>query len=1097
METALTNFDVVEVPLKGSNLIEASAGTGKTYSIAILVVRMVIEKNIELKEILMVTFTKAAVAELEVRIRKFIREAYSYASHNSKIDSTIQTIVDNGINSYGKNEVIILLNKARKQLDETSIFTIHSFCQKTLTEFAFETGQAFGSNVIEDEAALITQATNKYWRENITTLNTELLTILVDHGLAKAALFNVVAKSSWGKKFIFNEKLDLNNSLALLNNLEEKISAAMDVFNDTFSASTEKSLDNIGNKGHAFNAFSSLTDNANAFRNKLIEKQSAAYVQKKFPQLLELAIEVQEAEHELENTAKAINYFLYGHAITYSQSIIRSAKDKQSLFSFDDLITKLHSSIDSEILRAAIRKQYKAVFIDEFQDTDQKQYEIFNTLFNKHSILFYIGDPKQSIYSFKGTDIDTYLDASKSVDDSFTMSSNYRSTAGYIKAMNSLFSNTENPFFDTRINYEKVKAGMTIPELTLDSTKIDPLLVYKCANNTEIINQTANQVMDLLTGDYKIGDRKVMPSDIGILVRANAKGTEIKKKLNKLSIPAITIDDSRVMESEQSTLIANILKAIFEPNKPNINKALLTYLTNKTKEDLLSAESEEDIEIFKKLNRTWIEKGVFSALNSFMDAYNVLSTIYKKAPTNAERIITNILQINEIIHKKEIQSKLSPKEVIHWLVFAIAGAEVSGDFTQRLENDEDAVKIVTIHKSKGLAYNIVIAPYLDLSSDHNSKWDIIEYKDPALNKYCFSYDKTATEEKLYSEQTERENRRLIYVALTRAVYMGIIIHNTRGAKATNGIKPFLDASIAKNHLNFSTNLEDTDLKYNDRKSDTPKVPKTFSATPINSKWNSYSFSLLNKYEKHTNPAPLKLSDNYDKFIFNSFPRGDIAGNFMHYLFENINFTTNDFSSAIKRAKNKYASIFGTSTNYDLDFSLNEMLVHVLNAKLPISNSFTLAQLTNENRLVEMGFNYKMEGFSTKDLQKLIPDINLATLGNIQGFMTGFIDLLFEHEGKFYILDWKSNYLGNSTENYEPVALEKAVIASNYHLQYHIYTLATKLYLQNCVPNFNFTKHFGGVIYVYTRGCRSGEGTGIYYTMPELDTIVALEKLMVK
>ncbi len=1086
------NFDVIKVPLKGANLIEASAGTGKTYSIAILVIRLIIETKIDLKEVLMVTFTKAAVAELEVRIRKFIRDAYTYASQNTNIDATIQAIVDNGIQQTSASEVIALLNKARKQLDETSIFTIHGFCQKTLTEFAFETGQAFNSDVVEDEASFINEASNQYWREKITTLDTQLLTFLLKNGLSKNQLIDVVSKAKRDKQFIYNTNHTIDEYWLLKEKRETELNDAIDIFNNAFSNSHERTLDNIGEKGHAFKAFANIRDDADAFRYKLIEKQSAGYVQKKFPTLLQHAINIEEAESILgEVGTDCINY-LCGEAILYCDHIIQKQKQEQSLFSFDDLINKLYNSISSESLSVAIRKQYKAVFIDEFQDTDQKQYEIFDTFFNGHSILFYIGDPKQSIYSFKGTDIDTYLNAAKAVDCSYTMSKNFRSTAAYIEAMNKLFTSIDNPFYDERITYEKVSAGLSMPEIKNGTNEVEPLSLYQCTNESQLIEETTNQVKALLMGDYQINDRKIKPSDIGILVRANKKGKQIKDRLNNFNIPAITIDDSRVMESDESTHLLYLLKAMFEPNTNTINRVLLTYMTSKTKDDLLHLDIEADIEFFRLLNQTWIEKGVFSAINAFMDRYNTLENIQANIANDAERISTNLLQINEILHNKENQSKSSPKELIHWLEFAIAGAEESGEYTQRLENDEDAVKIVTIHKSKGLAYNIVIAPYLDLKSDHNNNWEFIEYKDPEKDKYCFSADVSDEALRLYSEQAERENRRLMYVALTRAVYMGIIIHKP---KDKCGIKAFIDGGIANNSFVYTDNLEGDDRRYNDKKQEIEKVPKVFTSTAINGAWSSYSFSMLSQYEFHIKPEPVELTESYDQFIFEAFPMGALAGNFMHYLFENIDFTKDDFSIGITRALNRYQSVF-SAVDDNLESSIADMLDHVLHTNIPTKHPFTLAQIEQDNKLPEMQFNFNMDGFSTHKLQKLIPNINLAREGEIKGMMTGFIDLLFEHNGQFYILDWKSNYLGNSLAFYTPEKLDVAMQESNYHLQYFIYTVATKLYLQNCIANFDYDTHFGGIIYVYARGCRKENTTGVFYTKPEKKMIEELTCLLV-
>ncbi len=1090
---AKKEFNVTKVALKGSNLIEASAGTGKTYSIAILVIRLIIEKRIELKEILMVTFTNAAVAELELRIRKFIREAYAFIEQGADIDSTIKEIIDNALKNEDKETIVELLSNARRQLDETSIFTIHSFCQKSLNEFAFETGQAFNCEVLEDESDFIVDVVNQYWREKVTTLDTELLTVLLKADLSKGMLAKVIKKVRQGKEYIYDKETSIADFMNLKTLKEKEIVKAIDNFNTTFMQSPERTLDHIGNKGPAFNGFSHLIDNPEEFRIRLIQRQSSQYVPKTFPTLLGLSLRINELKAELPTIANNCISSIYGSAIPFCNNNIQKKKREQSLFSFDDLINKFHGSITSESLQNCIRKQYKAVFIDEFQDTDQKQYEIFNTLFNGYSILFYIGDPKQSIYSFKGTDLDTYLDAADKVDFAYTMSSNYRSTKGYIDAMNTLFSGVENPFFDNRIAYEEVNAGLSLPEMSKGNNPVVPLSLYNCNKENELIEHTTNYVKSLLMDGYMIDGRKVKPSDIGILVRANKKGAKIKNALSSVNIPAITIDDSKVIESEQSTLLLYTLKAIYEPNVYTINRALLTYFTNKTKDDLLSNKIESDVEFFKNLGQVWVEKGIFCAINLFMDKYQTLDNIHNNKTFDAERVSTNLLQLNELLHNKEQQSKLPPKGLITWLENSISGAEDGGEYTQRLESDEDAVKIVTIHKSKGLAYNIVIAPYLDLKSDHNTKWDFIEYKDTETGKYCFSSQITQRANDFHKEQTERENRRLIYVALTRAVYKAIIIHKS---KDKCGIKTFIDAAQAQNTYYYEPHLESDNRIYNERKTKVTKTPKEFSSTMVNSSWNNFSFSMLSEYAPHLHSATIELSDEYEKFIFEEFPKGTLAGNFMHYLFENTDFTTDNFNRGIKKALDRYNSVFNPDDDKLLESQLESMLDHVLNTNIPTQNPFKLSQVKPESKLVEMGFDYKINKFSTNQLQKLIPNLNLARKGEIEGMMTGFIDLLFEHEGKFYILDWKSNYLGNTLESYSSEMLEKAIQESNYHLQYLIYTVATKLYLENCLPNFDYDSMFGGVIYVYARGCRKGSNSGVYFSKPEKELVEELEGVMI-
>jgi len=202
-------FDPVTVELEASNLIEASAGTGKTYSIAILTLRLVLEKRITIRQVLMVTFTKAAVAELESRIRQFMRNAWKVSRGGAINDETITSIVKASMkeDAAGAPTTEQLLKEAVAFLDETSILTIHSFCQRILTEFAFETSQVFGSEILTDLKSIITDKVNAFWRKYITTLQTGLLQELVKAGISRERLIKLMENALSGKSITPNDKL--------------------------------------------------------------------------------------------------------------------------------------------------------------------------------------------------------------------------------------------------------------------------------------------------------------------------------------------------------------------------------------------------------------------------------------------------------------------------------------------------------------------------------------------------------------------------------------------------------------------------------------------------------------------------------------------------------------------------------------------------------------------------------------------------------------------------------------------------------------------------------------------------------------------------
>ena len=1087
------NFEVESVKLENSNLIEASAGTGKTFSIAIIVLRLIVEQNMSIKQILMVTFTKAAVAELESRIREFIREAYRYTqdSNYKPEESQIKKVIDNVDKSISKAKIKDRLYGANLMLDETAIYTIHSFCQKTLSEFAFETQQLFTNDVLDDQSEIIEKAVNKYWREKITTLPVSHLVKLQSVGLSKDVLSETVEKALRGKQFIYKSDLDISLSFANVDKQTEKIERVLERFNQKFKDSEESKTDYIEKAGaNPRKSFLHLNTSPEEFLDQLIEKQDVGYVPQKFPELLAIALTYDEELNKVQNAINDILYFYYGSAIEGVETYVDNTKHRLSIMTYDDLIGNLHKAVmgtNQDLLKTELQKKYRAVFIDEFQDTDKAQYEIFDTLFGKSRTLFYIGDPKQAIYSFRGADIDTYITASNRTSNAFTMKSNYRSTPNLIGAMNQFFTLVENPFNDKNICYDKVENGKKISELQLDGNDVKALAFMKCKTKSEIAEQTAFYISELLINDYKIKDRKIIPSDIGVLVRSKLEGREIKNQLNRLGIPSVTLDDSKVMDSEESQLIYYVLKASLETSNSNINRALLSHLTKVSKDDLLYGNKEQHLINFKNINKEWERNSVLGALEKFYKLYRSKQNILSL--DNGERMITNLLQIGELLHRKELEEKLSPEELLNALHNILDGQSNTGDeFVQRIESDDDAVKIVTIHKSKGLAYNIVFAPHLDFSSEPKSGHTFIEYKNDK-KAACFSLYKSDAEKEIYSEQTEQENRRLIYVALTRAVYKNYIFSIIKG-KSSGSIKPFIDAIEENEYFEEIIPIDEIGDRYSPPVPDKKKPALDFTRM-VKKDWSVLSYSQISNAHIGFEATPKDDWETaYSKFVFSELPKGPIAGNFMHDLFENSDFTAKYFTDVIESVSPKYANIYKEEA---LD-NYNALIENVLNSNYGNTN-FKLSEIKNNKKLPELEFYFELSNFSADKINSLTKLVDVEIQRFDKGMMYGFIDLFFEHEGQYYILDWKSNFLGNNIEDYAQENIEKAMRGNNYHLQYLIYTVAVKRFLELKIPNFNYDKQFGGVFYVFLRGCRSGEPSGIFYTKPEKDLIDKLDALM--
>jgi exodeoxyribonuclease V beta subunit len=451
-----------------------------------------------------------------------------------------------------------------------------------------------------------------------------------------------------------------------------------------------------------------------------------------------------------------------------------------------------------------------------------------------------------------------------------------------------------------------------------------------------------------------------------------------------------------------------------------------------------------------------------------------------------QRILTNLYQITEILHQVELQNKYTPTELLIWC--QRSQNETNDEYEQRVESQDDAVQITTIHRCKGLTYKIVFAPYLDLKV---KPFPIFEFREQGNYKY--TYQPTDEQKILWREQNEQENRRLIYVALTRAQFRIYLCINNFGGFADSSIKNFPILNQKKWEANENDPLPD----FKDKKPEPIQFsPKAKPEIDIKNTFGIHSFSALSKAH-HSAPfekAELGKPDNYDQFIFQNLGRGANVGTALHSIFERLDFNNPAIWDQTLADASKYYRNIIKEESMDL---FMQMTKHIMNTEIICDGEkFALNKVTNNQKLPELEFCFSMSKVNRATINDILGDeADIGGDTDIEGLMTGFIDLLFERNGKYYILDWKSNHLGNSTGNYDRNGLEVAMKASNYNLQYMIYTVAVKRWLESRIKNFDYGKQFGGVIYVFLRGVRGGQKTGIYTTKPDLGKIESLEKLL--
>ena len=1101
----MEKFDAFKIPLEGVNLVEASAGTGKTYSVALLALRLIVEKNIPVSRILMVTFTNAAVAEMAQRVRKFIRLAIRAAQEAEISDQQISHYIGDRIaaNDPNQEEMLKRLHAALATLDEASIQTIHSFCKDSLQLFAFESGQAYSLQLLEDLKDLTSFYVEDFWRIHITGLSVELQSKMRAHKISRITILRAVMESLGGKQFDcgnFQENYDhqLTESVNLINKfLNHNREAIIQQVNVTeIPRFTQKSKEELIQtlKGSPSDLYNWLNEGNSQYKARLKEEVFAAFLQE-YDQNERIALGTlsQLIQHAIQVVVKQIKDHLQAH----------------HLLTFDDMIYQLHSALAMrEELSAGLRMKYDAVFIDEFQDTDRLQYEIYNQLFGQQKILFYIGDPKQSIYGWRKADLSTYFEAARQPEmRRFSMNRNFRSTPALLDALNVFFS-IENPFLNDHFGYVAVESGtgghpqgVCIPgQLAGNPAHNAAIQIYDAQIKGEIPAMLVRLLAALLDPHTRLNQREVQPADIAILVRTNSEGQKIKGILARHGIPAVNIDETNVFESSEAEYLAYILETVIDISWKGVNKALLNPLTAWNDQMLLSKNADRLVSRFKVYQTIWNEKGIFAMVRQYMLDFEVFRNLNHKENRLGKRRLANINQLLGLLQEAEYRNELKPSGLLAWLRKQRELKQMGENkaFQQKLEDDQQAVTIITIHKAKGLEFPLVIAPYLNFNNEEKGEFSSYRNEAGSYRFYHNGISSGAEALRSFEQQNSQENRRLLYVALTRAKYNCFIFNAINADDAT--LTPFLNGEndlIARYNIADFPHPESAPNLQGQLPQELTYIEMPNLQLP-DANWRKMSFSYLTQKVKH-NPRPVLTDamDGYDAFIFRQLPRGAQIGDMLHSIFERIDFQSEENWSPIAAQS---AARYFPQLNQDALLHLTELIRRVASTHIPgIDPGFSLARIPTSRKAAEWEFDINSTAFMPEKLAlipKQHPEMLLRSVeGNqIKGLLNGFVDLVFEHQGKYYILDWKSNYLGAAVENYDEASLMDAMNENNYHLQYLLYTYALHRYLQITVADYSFESCIGGVVYVFLRGLQPEQTTGLFFTRPKQQQMEFLDAL---
>lgn len=1177
-------------------VIEAGAGTGKTYTIVGLYVRLIIEKELSVDRILVMTFTKKATSELRGRILDRLRDCRrALQGQNHETDPFLKDLAER-VTDDSREPVLERINAAIRDFDESRIFTIHGFCQRLLSEEPILTGMPFDMDVAATDDLLL-RAAEDFWRNFMHQHSSSAEGRFIINQLRDIAKTpeELVGKKL-GDLFSIHQPKPEGSGLE---NAEERIEDLLDLKKemaevwDDSSELLKQQIDDSGLSGYTGRNLNSRFRKMSEFLSDDQASLIPGEIHTKWfhPDYLF------DEDNLTKKPTSAIppNHRFYDLCARYvdeadgiefvqNEVALRAWKDirkrraelaaESSALTFDDLLLKVKDSLEyedtGEELAQILREQYPYALVDEFQDTDSVQYSILSSVYrpeNKNTGLLMIGDPKQAIYGFRGADIYTYFRAKEDhKPDLYSLRNNYRSSRTLIIGINRLFeSDMKSRFLDDRISFFPSESGNSDAvdhylkggkyPVPLSISMASGIFSSKGNAKDAVFRELVRQIVDLLNGvDSEIKDsetkrmRAVEARDIAILVNGRDEGSVISRMLKMAGVDTVISSRDSVFDTFEAKRLLLLMEALLDPHdQSRLNGALLSGLFGTDLAEILRIQQDEELleeflpEILD-LMEVWSRKGFLPLFRKALYRDGRLDQL--AGLSDSERILTNLNQLAEILSRAEKESNLEPHALVSWFRREMGRSADDEERTLLLESDRNLVTISTIHSSKGLEYPIVFCPTLWIGRDQKPKkifsYHSEESEEPVVNiDFSGSEESEVAAEMALWEQLQEEVRKA-YVALTRAKYDCRIFWATHNQSHLSG----LGAALTERNLlqsNLSGKLkegEDLDDSYyqdcfkqlaesspdeitfrmisgDDENREVKLIlPETELPAvvpyngPMQPKINRRVFSFSSLASHKSDPSEPdhdeiseQFADQFDPVADHSmgiksiflFPRGATAGTAIHKLFEDerVDFTTmatDDLSAVAEDILEEY----GFNTEWSP--TLQQMMKDVALAAIP---GFAMKDIPKADRLREMEFHFPVSEPEYDKLQQIIGGGNLQGVSSNMGrhYLTGFIDLVVRVNGVYYILDYKSNHLGDTPQSYQREHLKRSVEDAGYNLQYHLYTVALTGMLSRRLPDFDYDKHFGGVAYLYIRGMKAGSDNGIWFDRPEQSTISKLQSIL--
>lgn len=1189
MTRILDNHSVHAFPLKGSQLIEASAGTGKTYTIANLYLRHILAGR-DVRELLVVTFTEAATEELRGRIRARLYQAARLlqtdgdAGDDEFLQYLQQQVAGASADDGENGKALERLQLALHGMDEAAIFTIHGFCKRMLTEFAFNSGQGFRFELSGDDADLHREVLRDWWRTVFYADTERGLLALIGTQLKDVESFYQHLKPWLGvaPPALLPAAVGLDSLRAKWADIDAALTGIVAEWRQRGDELKQRLLDcktfranlNLFKKRDEYlaNIDLYLRDRGCVPPDASFEmvRQSrllSAQRKDKDPALNDAFFERCDALWEqLQTLGGQILPWALVDAAAMVNSSSATVKQHSREFSYDDLLRHLHAALlgsaddvdaaaagpVNPVLAKAIRERYPVAMIDEFQDTDSVQYAIFHAIYAGQPDCAWtmIGDPKQAIYSFRGGDIFTYARAKADVGEQgmYTLDTNWRSVPAVVSAANRLFGCRDDAFiYADAIPFEPTRpadkphqpllengvegAGLTLwhwieegqgkqqgkPKGIAKKTAIPAINHAVCAEITRLIEGGRD-------GSVLIGDQPLRPADIAVLVRTHHEADTLRDALREWGVAAVTVGEQKVFATDEAAALLTLLRAVAAPTDRRAAAAALACPLLGLDYAGVHAVISDDQRWGRwcadlvALHRLWLQHGFMAQFQALLQRLAIPASLSRQS--RAERRITNLLQLGELCQQAARQHP-GMDGLLHWVAAQTERPE--GEQQElRLESDDELVQLVTIHKSKGLEYPVVLLPYLWACRPVDANAGVGFHRDGSSLRDVGS-DQLAAHLCLAEKERLAEDLRLLYVAVTRARSRCYLLWGSLGSKGkgagdytqsalgyllTAAQKPQALDTTRPNALQGSISAaalqqcvlaldgdgiavtalpdpEQTPLRVLAASGTDTQFVRRQVGREVVSDWRVESFSSLTRDGDTVSLAHSVSRATPEADPALRFARGSQVGSFLHGLLEELDFQQ-PAEPQLRASMDELARQFGLDVSPAQRADLMQWLPRVLQTPLD-AQGLRLSDIGNAQRLNELEFDFSTAQVDIAALDAMLAQRAGRELPGIgahafRGIVNGIIDLVFEHQGRYYLADYKSNYLGPSFDDYAAGQLGDAMLAHRYDLQSMLYTLALHRYLRSRIRGYDYQRHFGGAFYLFMRGMRpeSGADCGVYF-----------------